>query len=175
VTDAVFLDRDGVVNEVVWRAGVPGSPRTLDEFVPVPGTSALARVRAAGMRLFVVTNQPDIARGLLEPAVLDECMARVRDATGCDDLRCCTHDDGDACACRKPRPGMLRDLAASWDVDLRASYMVGDSWRDMDAGRAAGCTTVLIRRPYNEGVHADMEVESLADAVGVLLAHRERT
>ena len=171
---AVFLDRDGVVNHVVWRDGKPASPRTLDEFMLAPGTVALERVRATGMRLFVVTNQPDIARGLLEPAVLDGCMARVRAATGCDDLRCCTHDDGDACACRKPRPGMLHDLALSWEVDLGASYMVGDSWRDVEAGRVAGCTTVLIRRPYNEGVVADIVVASLADAVDALLAHRER-
>jgi D-glycero-D-manno-heptose 1,7-bisphosphate phosphatase len=171
---AVFLDRDGVLNDVVWRAGVPASPRVLAEFTLAPDLDALAALRAAGVPLFVVTNQPDIARGLLAPAVLDACMARVRAAVRCTDVRCCTHDDADGCACRKPLPGMLRDLALLWNVDLGASYMVGDSWRDVEAGRAAGCTTVLLRRLYNEDVQADIEVRTLAEAAAVLL-ERMRT
>jgi D-glycero-D-manno-heptose 1,7-bisphosphate phosphatase len=174
VNGAVFLDRDGVLNEVVWRGGRPASPRRFDEFRLVGDIAAVARLRAAGLRLFVVTNQPDIARGLLAPAVLDGCMAEVTRATGCDDVRCCTHDDGDRCTCRKPLPGMLCDLAAAWNVELGASFIVGDSWRDVGAGRAAGCRTVLIRRPYNADVSADMEADTLTGAVGAVLAHRER-
>jgi len=169
----VFLDRDGVLNEVVWRAGRPVSPRTIEEFRLVPDIDALARLHSAGLQLFVVTNQPDIARGLLDPGVLEEMLQRLRDAATFTDIACCMHDDGDACDCRKPRAGMLRALADAWRVDLSESYMVGDSWRDMDAGRAAGCRTVLIRRDYNLELTADLEASSLRDAVDAVLADRE--
>lgn len=168
---AIFLDRDGVLNEVVMRpGGVVGSPRSMSEFILVPGSVDLvARLRAAGYLVFVVTNQPDIERGLLDPAVLGSISAVLRDEVGVDEVVVCTHDDSAECPCRKPRPGMLMDLAERWNVDLTSSYIIGDSWRDMDAGRAAGCQTVLVRRPYNEGVTADFVVDGLHEVSGHLL------
>jgi D-glycero-D-manno-heptose 1,7-bisphosphate phosphatase len=172
---AVFLDRDGVLNEVVWRNARPASPRVLEELVLVADLGALRRLRVAGLRIFVVTNQPDVARGLLDRRALLAMMARVRAATEADDVRCCVHDDEDGCACRKPRPGMLHDLAKQWSVDLASSYMVGDSWRDIEAGRAAGCRTLLLHRPYNAGVTADLGADTLGGAVDAVLADRERS
>jgi D-sedoheptulose 7-phosphate isomerase len=169
---AVFLDRDGVLNEVVWRDGQAVSPRTLADFTIVPDIAAVARLRAAGLRLFVVTNQPDIARGRLESAVLDQMLAALQ-AHGFDEVASCRHDDEDDCACRKPRPGMLHALAERWGVDLSASYMVGDSWRDVEAGRAAGCRTVIIRRDYNGNAAADIEAADLTGAVDAVLADRK--
>ena len=167
---AVFLDRDGVLNSVVYRNGTPASPRTIAEVERVAGTAReVARLRAADFRIFVVSNQPDVARGLMSRTAHDAITARVLDGVAVDDVRSCTHDDADLCACRKPRPGMLYELSAVWNVDLYASYMVGDSWKDMAAGRAAGCTTVLLRRAYNQNAEADHEAASLADAVDLIL------
>lgn len=166
---AVFLDRDGVLNAVVPRNGRPGSPRALAELALVPGVAeAVARLRQAGFLVFVVTNQPDLARGLLDPAEHAAVMARVGAATGADEMLTCPHDDPDDCPCRKPRPGMLKELAARWGVALEASYVVGDGWKDMEAGRAAGCRTVLVRAEYNTGVAADAAADGLAAAVEVI-------
>jgi D-glycero-D-manno-heptose 1,7-bisphosphate phosphatase len=167
---AVFLDRDGVLNRVVPRDGRPGSPRSLDELALEPAAArAAAALREGGFLVFVVTNQPDLARGLLDPAVHDAIMARVREAIEPHELVACPHDDGADCECRKPRPGMLRELAARWRVDLASSYMVGDSWKDVEAGRAAGCRAILIRTDYNQDVDADHVVSSLAEATDVML------
>lgn len=166
---AVFLDRDGVLNPLIERDGVPTSPRDPAEFRLVENAGAsVARLRAAGFRVFVVTNQPDLGRGLLAPAALDEMMNVIRHAVVVDDIAVCPHDDGDACDCRKPKPGMLRTLAERWQVDLPASIMVGDTWRDMQAGRAAQCTTVLVGAGAADE-HADYAAASLSDAVELIL------
>lgn len=170
---AVFLDRDGVLNEVVYRGGRPASPRTGEELELVPGVAeAVGRLRAAGYLVFVVTNQPDVARGALSEAGLAAIERRIRERVVVDDWRSCTHDDVDDCACRKPRPGMLRELAARWGVGLEASYVVGDSWKDMVAGRAAGCRTVLLRRDYNATATGDHVVGTIGQAVDVILDGR---
>jgi D-glycero-D-manno-heptose 1,7-bisphosphate phosphatase len=170
---AVFLDRDGVLNRVVMRVGRPASPRSLEEVVLEPEASrAAAALREAGFLLFVVTNQPDLARGLLTAAVHTSIVTRIREAVAPDDLMVCPHDDRHGCECRKPRPGMLMRLAERWGVDLASSYMVGDSWKDMEAGRAAGCRGILIRADYNRGVAADHTVASLAEATEVIINGR---
>ncbi|MEX0892397.1 MAG: HAD family hydrolase [Gemmatimonadota bacterium] len=173
---AVFLDRDGVLNHVVMRAGRPASPRSVEELQLVPGAAAaVARLREAGFRTLVVTNQPDVARGLLPPAVLAEMMERVGRATGVDDVAWCPHDDRDGCGCRKPLPGMIHTLAERWRVDPRRSFLVGDGWKDMAAGRAAGCTTVLLSRPYNAGTRSTLASADLDGAVSAILEAAEGT
>jgi D-glycero-D-manno-heptose 1,7-bisphosphate phosphatase len=168
---AVFLDRDGVLNEVVTRNGAPGSPRSLDELRLVPDLHRVRELGAAGLNVFIITNQPDVARGHTSPEVLDAMMELIRTTIPVDDYRACLHEDGDGCACRKPLPGMLLELARQWDVELERSWVIGDMWRDVDAARAAGCRSVLIRRSYNVGVAADVEVASLGEAVDMVL-HR---
>jgi D-glycero-D-manno-heptose 1,7-bisphosphate phosphatase len=171
---AVFLDRDGVVNRVVMRDGRPASPRSTSELVLEPeARRAAAALRDAGFLLFVVTNQPDLARGKLEPATHAAMMEQVRQALQPDELVACPHDDRDDCPCRKPRPGMLTALAARWDVALEDSYMVGDGWRDMAAGRAAGCRTILLRTDYNGEVAADEVVTSLEGVVDLIVGRRD--
>lgn len=176
---AIFLDRDGVLNRVVLREGRDGgveigSPRALEEFVLEEGAAeAVSRLRGAGFLVFVVTNQPDIARGLMAPAELEGMSALLREEVGVDEVVVCPHDDGDSCGCRKPLPGMLLELAGRWGVELAGSYMVGDSWRDVEAGRAAGCETVLLRRDYNAGVAADLVVSGLDQVVERLVAEVE--
>jgi D-glycero-D-manno-heptose 1,7-bisphosphate phosphatase len=145
---AVFLDRDGVLNESNPQTGA--SPRTAAEFTFIEAAVLGAqRLHDAGYALVVVTNQPDIGRGSMAVAELDEMHRRLRLAVPIDDIRVCPHDGADGCLCRKPRDGMLRDAAEQMDIDLGRSWMVGDRWVDIVAGRSAGTKTVLIDRPYS--------------------------
>jgi D-glycero-D-manno-heptose 1,7-bisphosphate phosphatase len=167
-TRAVFLDRDGVLNALVMREGLAVSPRAMEDFAIVPDARAsVARLKDAGFRVFVITNQPDIARGSMPNAVLEEMSRVLRAEVPLDDIAVCTHDDGDGCDCRKPRAGMLHTLAERWQVDLGRSVVVGDSWRDMQAGRAANCKTVMVGEATDEA--ADYRAASLEDAVDLIL------
>ncbi len=148
---AVFLDRDGVINRAVVRDGKPYPPDSLDAFELLPGVpEALARFRSAGMRVVVVTNQPDVRTGVQRREVVDAMHERLRTTLPIDDIRTCFHVDADACSCRKPKPGMLFDAAREGDLELSESFLVGDRWRDVGAGRAAGCRTIWINRGYRE-------------------------
>ncbi len=167
---AVFLDRDGVVNEVVFRDGQPASPRTLEEFILGEGIQeAVKRLKAAAFYVFVITNQPDIARKKLEATILEQMSETMRQSLPIDDILVCPHDNSDRCACRKPHSGMLISLATRWQIDLCRSFMVGDSWKDMAAGKGAGCQTILIEREYNTGTESDFKVASLLAATDIIL------
>jgi D-glycero-D-manno-heptose 1,7-bisphosphate phosphatase len=172
---AVFLDRDGVLNRAVVRAGKPFPPASVDELEILPGAAgALARLKAAGYALVVVTNQPDIARGTTTRAAVDAIHARMASMLPIDEFRVCPHDDRDACACRKPRPGLLVDPPTN---DVGASVMVGDRWRDIEAGRAAGCgATILIDHQYDEPIpnEPDVRVASLSEAAAWILTRHGR-
>lgn len=148
---AAFLDRDGVLNRAIVRDGQPYPPQTVDELQFEPGArESVSLLRDAGFRTICVTNQPDVARGTLPRDVANDINRRVVDELGLDDLIACFHDGADGCDCRKPLPGMLLEGGRRWSVDLATSYMVGDRWRDVDAGIAAGCKTVLIDRDWRE-------------------------
>jgi D-glycero-D-manno-heptose 1,7-bisphosphate phosphatase len=165
---AVFLDRDGVLNEPVLLAGRPHPPDSVEDLVLAPGVEdACAELRRAGFLLIVVTNQPDVARGTRARATVDAINDELRLRLGLDDVLVCPHDDDDRCGCRKPRPGLILEGAARWRVSLAGSVMVGDRWRDVEAGRGAGCRTVLVARDYDERrpCDADLVTDSLAAAV----------
>lgn len=167
---AAFLDRDGVLCESVERAGKPSAPLTLDEFRLVEGIGPdVARLRSAGLLAIVFTNQPEVARGLLKPEILDEMHRRLRAAAVFDDVYVCPHERSQGCACCKPRPGMLVEAAKKWEVDLRSSFVVGDRWVDIEAGRAVGARTLLIERPYSQCTTADERVPDLKSAVDRIL------
>jgi D-glycero-D-manno-heptose 1,7-bisphosphate phosphatase len=164
---AVFLDRDGVINGAVVRDGKPYPPDTAEELVILPGVSeALLNLRRADFRTIVVTNQPDAATGKQRREVIDTINDRLKRELAIDDIRVCWHVDADECSCRKPKPGMILDAAAAWDIDLARSWMVGDRWRDIGAGRAAGCRTILIDCGYRErrAEGPDFTVGSLDEA-----------
>jgi D-glycero-D-manno-heptose 1,7-bisphosphate phosphatase len=147
---AVFLDRDGVLNRVSVRGGVTHPPAHPGEFELLPGVgAALARLAAAGLPLVVVTNQPDVARGTQTREGVEALNDRVRRGLPVLAVLTCFHDKGDGCACRKPRPGLLLVAARTWGLDLGRSFMVGDRWSDVEAGRAAGCRTALVETPYS--------------------------
>jgi len=165
---AVFLDRDGILNELVVRDGQAVSPRRLEDFrLRADASAAVTRLAAMGLHVFVASNQPDIARGLLDRDDLAEMTRRLRSSLAVEDVVVCPHDDADDCACRKPRPGMLLDLAERWDLALADSFLVGDSWKDIEAGRRAGCRTILVGASAN-GTAADTVVPDLAAAVAAI-------
>ena len=148
---AVFLDRDGVLNEAVVRDGKPYPPQSPDEVVVVPGMAAACdRLRETGFVLVVVTNQPDVARGRQSASTVAAINSVLRHAVNVDAVYVCPHDNADGCPCRKPKPGMLLAAADDLWLDLERSFMVGDRWSDIAAGRSAGCATVYIDNGYQE-------------------------
>jgi len=147
---AVFLDRDGVLNQVFVRDGVTHPPAHVGEFAFLPGVpDAVRRLHAAGFPLVVVTNQPDVARGTQTREGVETIHERLRSELPLLDVLACYHDNGDDCACRKPRPGMLLEAAQRWRLDLPRSFLVGDRWSDVVAGQTSGCRTVLVETPYS--------------------------
>jgi D-glycero-D-manno-heptose 1,7-bisphosphate phosphatase len=182
---AVFLDRDGVLNELVEDpvSGAPESPLTVEQVRLVPGVAAAAAGLArAGYLLVCVSNQPAAAKGRVSVpellAVHDRVSALLaREGAVLAASRLCLHHEegivpglSGLCDCRKPAPGMLLDAAASLELDLSVSWMVGDTDADIAAGKAAGCRTVLIRNPASvhkrlQAIRADVVAASLADAI----------
>ena len=171
---AVFLDRDGVLNRAVVRAGRPYAPTSLEEFTLLPGVlEALTDLRTAGFVLVVVTNQPDLATGRMRPEVAEAIHQKLRALLPIDDIKVCGHVDEDDCSCRKPRPGMLLEAARDWSIDLCRSFIVGDRWRDVSAGKAAGCKTIFVDYGYAEELadRPDFVVTSLPEAVKIILGN----
>jgi D-sedoheptulose 7-phosphate isomerase len=148
---AVFLDRDGVINRTVMRDGKPFPPSSVKELELLPEVaSSLLDLKAHGFDLFVITNQPDIARGTQSRAAVEGIHRALASSLPIDAIFVCYHDDADDCACRKPKPGLLLEAQRQYNVDLSRSFVVGDRWRDIDAGHNAGCKTVLIDYGYRE-------------------------
>jgi len=170
---AVFLDRDGVINVPTVREGRPYPPAGIDALEILPGvTEALAQLKSANFLLIVVSNQPDVARGTRTRTSVEAINAALARCLPIDEFRMCYHDGRDACDCRKPSPGMLLDAAAKWDIDLAGSFMVGDRWRDVEAGQNAGCKTVFVDYHYAEKQpeRVDCRVHSLLEAVPYILS-----
>jgi D-glycero-D-manno-heptose 1,7-bisphosphate phosphatase len=148
---AVFLDRDGVLNKAIIRGGRPYPPRDLGEFAITAGARAsLDALKREGFLLVVVTNQPDVARGVASRAEVDAINAMLAAGLPLDAIEDCEHDDREHCDCRKPKPGMMLRVQQKLGIDLARSFMVGDRWRDIEAGQRAGCRTVLIGDGYGE-------------------------
>jgi D-glycero-D-manno-heptose 1,7-bisphosphate phosphatase len=153
---------------LIGADGVPRPPAGLAEFALVDGAvEACRRLGSLGFLRIVVTNQPDVARGTQRRDVVEAIHQRLRDSVSVDDIRVCYHDDDDLCDCRKPKPGLLVSAAHDWGIDVASSFMIGDRWRDVEAGHRAGCKTILIdtheTRPLT--VEPSVRVDTLAGAV----------
>jgi len=172
---AVFLDRDGVINRAVLRDGKPHPPATIEDLEVLPGVpNALHKLRDAGFRLIVVTNQPDVARGTQTRETIEAMHVRLMSELPVDDVVTCYHDDGDACDCRKPKAGALIDAARRHGLELHRSFMVGDRWRDIEAGQRAGCRCLFVDQGYAEQqpVGSFVRVPSLAAAADWIIENQ---
>jgi D-glycero-D-manno-heptose 1,7-bisphosphate phosphatase len=150
---AVFLDRDGVINRALERESKPFPPTSLKEFEVLPEVpAACAKLKQAGFLLVLVTNQPDVGRGTLKQETVEMIHAEMCRRLPIDRVEVCYHpgQGKSECDCRKPKPGMLLRAARELGIDLARSWMVGDRWRDIDCGHAAGCRTIFIDRGYAE-------------------------
>lgn len=171
----VFLDRDGVINRALERESKPYPPQNLAEFEIYPEVpAACTKLKAAGFLLVVATNQPDVGRGTLEQAVVEKIHAHMLAQLPLDRVEVCYHagQGKSECDCRKPKPGMLLRAARELKADLAQCWMVGDRWRDVDCGHAAGCRTIFIDRGYAEELRRkpDFTAKNLAEAAEIILS-----
>ena len=176
---AVFLDRDGVINRAITRDGLPFPPMSLEDFEILPGVpEACATLKAAGFLLVVATNQPDVGRGTLKQEIVETIPVHMTAQLPVDRVEVCYHAGKGLidCDCRKPKPGMLLHAARELGIDLTQSWMVGDRWRDVDCGHAAGCRTVFIEANYVEQLKQkpDFSARNLGEAADIILSQTKK-
>ena len=148
---AVFLDRDGVINRALVRDGLPYPPPSLGTLEIQPDvTKALNLLKEGEFLLIVVTNQPDVGRGTQKREMVEKMHAYLLNQLPLDDIYVCWHGQDGECECRKPSSGMLFQAEKKYGIDFKQSYLIGDRWKDIDAGKSAGCKTIFIDYQYNE-------------------------
>lgn len=168
---AVFLDRDGVINVPHIIKKKPYPPPNIEHLQIYDDVkSAISRFKAAGYIPIIVTNQPDVARGKTKKNVVEQINNEIMKSIHIEFIKCCFHDDEDYCFNRKPNPGALQESALEHNINLSKSYMIGDRWKDIEAGRRAGCSTMFIDRGYNELIinEYDHLISNLSDAALII-------
>jgi D-glycero-D-manno-heptose 1,7-bisphosphate phosphatase len=166
----VFIERDGVLNQVRVERQHQVSPLTLEEFhVKKEAAPLLAKLKSAGFVLIATTNQPGISRGYQNRREMDRMHDSLRRLLPLDDILACPHDETDRCPCRKPKPGLLVEAGFKWKLDLDRSFVISDKWQDAEAARTAGCTSLLISSPWVGTVHRDLVLPDLAAVVEKIL------
>ncbi|CAN5171372.1 HAD family hydrolase [soil metagenome] len=146
----IFLDRDGIINEIVMRDGTVSSPRTVAEFVVRPDFLAFyRRLESTSLSLFVVSNQPDVSRGSIAKVDLEQIEHAMKARFKFTEILHCVHDDRDRCKCRKPKPGMISGVLERYDLCVDEAIIIGDSYKDILAGKAAGIGTVYLQQGHN--------------------------
>jgi D-glycero-D-manno-heptose 1,7-bisphosphate phosphatase len=170
---AVFLDRDGIINRAIVRNGKPSPPDRMEELEILPGSAAsLPRLANAGYVLIGITNQPDVARGAQSRQTVESFNAVILSRLPVREILVCYHDNHDHCECRKPKPGLILQAAQKYGLDLARSWMIGDRWKDIAAGQAAGLKTVFVDYHYaerHEGIQADFIVEDTSVLAEIIL------
>tara|TARA_B100002051_G_C16549638_1_gene541884 strand:- start:143 stop:676 length:534 start_codon:yes stop_codon:yes gene_type:complete len=150
---AIFLDRDGVINNIVVSNGLPTSPSKFEEFKILPGVrESIAKLKKLNFYCILVTNQPDVSRGKIKKETVIKMNEYLKKELSLNDVFVCFHDDSDNCLCRKPKPGLILNATKKWKINLKKSYMIGDRWKDIDAGKLSGCKTIFIDNKYNESI-----------------------
>jgi D-glycero-D-manno-heptose 1,7-bisphosphate phosphatase len=166
----IFIERDGVLNQVRVERQHQVTPLTLDEYhVNVDACSLLKKLKDAGFLLIVTTNQPGLSRGYQSRRELDLMHERLRRTFPLDDILVCAHDETDRCPCRKPKPGLLIEAAFKWHLDLDRSLVISDKWQDAEAARCTGCTSLLIKSPWVGSGHHDFVLPDLKTVVDKIL------
>jgi len=167
---AVFIERDGVLNAIRVEKQQQVTPLTLEDFkMREEAAPLLKKLKAAGLILIATTNQPGLSRGYLSRRELDRMHERLRKAFPLDEILVCPHDETDRCPCRKPKPGLLVEAAFKWHLDLDRSFVISDKWQDAEAARTAGCTSLLVDSPWLGKVHRDFVLPDLAAVVEKIL------
>lgn len=167
---AVFLERDGILNLPGVEGAYQIAPRTFHELnLNRAAIAPLQELKAAGFVLIVTTNQPGVSRGHTSRREIDLMHRLIERTFSLDDIFTCLHDDADGCPCRKPKPGLFREAAHKWQIDLDHSFVISDKWQDARAAQNAGCTSILIQSPWNGGGHHDFIVANFERAVAKVL------
>ena len=168
---AIFLDRDGVLNKAIVRNRKPYPPSTIDELEILDGVyKGVEFLKHSGYKLIVITNQPDVARGLTTIEEVNEINNSIIKLLNVDEIICCFHDDSENCECRKPKPGMILEAVKKWNIDLSLSYLIGDRWRDIQTAKNIGLTSILIKYDYDEKkINANFECNNLEEAANFIL------
>ena len=162
---AVFIERDGILNRVRVERQHQVSPLTLEEFhLNKAAAPLLTKLKAGGLLLIATTNQPGLSRGYQSRRELDRMHDLLRRSLPLDELLVCPHDEIDRCPCRKPKPGLLMEAAFKWHLDMDRSFVISDKWQDAEAARMAGCTSLLVQSPWVGNVHHDFVLPTL-DAI----------
>lgn len=167
-----------MINRAIVKNGKPYPPSSIDELQILPGVpEAVALLRKAGFSLFVITNQPDVARQKTPMKTVENINAELDRVLRFDAILVCFHDDADKCTCRKPKPGFMLRMRDERNIDLSGSFVVGDRWRDIEAGDAAGCRTIFIDHNYNEPLppRPDFTCASLLEAARWITAPSPRS
>ena len=169
---AIFLDRDGVINQVNLVDGKPYPPKDMSELILLSNVNeALQLLKDAGYLLIVITNQPDVVRGKAKIETVEAINQFLKDSLPIDAIFTCYHDDIEDCNCRKPKPGNILKAADQYNINVSSSFMIGDRWRDVEAGESAGCKTFFIDYRYQEKQPEsyDYKVKSLYEAAKIIL------
>ena len=177
---AVFLDRDGVINELIYypEQGIIDSPFTVEQFRLLPGVGeAIKKLCETGYKVILVSNQPGIAKGNLSEETFEEIRSKmkeelVKEGASLDgEYYCFHHPEAKVerlkanCECRKPKPGLILKAAQNMDIDLSQSWMIGDGLTDVKAGKRAGCRTILLGRMKCELCRLMDEENARPDAI----------
>ena len=163
---AVFFDRDGVLNHLVKRDGSYYSPQKFEDFKIVSEAKGVVNnVQKMGYLAIVISNQPDITRGKLEQSELDKMTQLLITETKVDDVFYCTHDDNNDTGCRKPAPGLFFSAQKKYNIDFNKSFMIGDTWKDVEAAKNAGISMILVNKDYNQSLKGINRVNTLNEAI----------
>lgn len=156
---AVFLDRDGIINVTQVINKKPVAIRAFEQFVFVEGIQkAIDKFIKIGYTIFVVTNQPDISRGKIKIEEVEKINRHILHELPIKKIYMCTHDYYDNCECKKPKAGMLFSAKKEYDVELKSSWIIGDRWSDIEAGKNAGCKTIFVDYGYDEKLKSNPDI-----------------
>lgn len=148
---AIFLDRDGVINRVIMHNGIPNPPIRLSDVYLITGIKELIKKwHDDGYIVIVITNQPDVANNIVTKNKVDKINKYLKSEVMFDDIFVCYHNGNDNCNCRKPKVGLFIEAKTKYNIDFSKSYMIGDRWKDMEAGEKVGCKTIFIDNNYEE-------------------------
>ena len=165
---AIFLDRDGTLNKAYIENGLPISPSSLNKFKIIKGVKkSINRLKKLNFLCILITNQPDVFRGKISKKTVVKMNSYIKKKIKLEDMFVCYHDNEHNCSCRKPKPGLLVKASKKWKIDLKKSFMIGDRWKDILAGKKVGCKTIFINNNYknDKKVKADFTFKSLLKAV----------